>query len=403
MASINCRGGKLYMDFRYQGIRCREQTLLPDTYSNKQILQKTLKQLEADMKLGTFVYADYFPSSSRVDQFLAFDLSARENKAKLHRDYFDTLGALQGNEQVYFEDFANEWFQENEIRWRKSYKETTYLYLEKYLFPVFGPLSIQDITRVDIIKFRTQLIKPRNQDKEKHSAEFINHVMTPLRMILHEAALRYDFQSPFHDIKPLRVERCDVHPFSLDEVILFVNSVREDFKNYYTVRFFTGMRTCEIDGLRWEYVDFKNRTISIQKSWVNGREEGVKTSGSARQIAMSSIVYEALKAQQLTTGLGEYVFTNEKDQPLDRKNVRNRIWKPTLKKLGLRYRRPYETRHTAATLWLASGEAPEWIARQMGHSSTKMLFTVYSRFVPNLTRQDGSAFETLLAQTRKKQ
>ena len=227
--------------------------------------------------------------------------------------------------------------------------------------------------------------------------------MTPLRMILHEAALRYDFQSPFHDIKPLRVERCDVHPFSLDEVILFVNSVREDFKNYYTVRFFTGMRTCEIDGLRWEYVDFKNRTISIQKSWVNGREEGVKTSGSARQIAMSSIVYEALKAQQLTTGLGEYVFTNEKDQPLDRKNVRNRIWKPTLKKLGLRYRRPYETRHTAATLWLASGEAPEWIARQMGHSSTKMLFTVYSRFVPNLTRQDGSAFETLLAQTRKKQ
>ena len=57
MASINCRGGKLYMDFRYQGIRCREQTLLPDTYSNKQILQKTLKQLEADMKLGTFVYA----------------------------------------------------------------------------------------------------------------------------------------------------------------------------------------------------------------------------------------------------------------------------------------------------------------------------------------------------------
>jgi integrase len=33
----------------------------------------------------------------------------------------------------------------------------------------------------------------------------------------------------------------------------------------------------------------------------------------------------------------------------------------------------------------------------MGHSSTEMLFRVYSRFVPNLTRQDGSAFERLLA------
>ena len=54
-------------------------------------------------------------------------------------------------------------------------------------------------------------------------------------------------------------------------------------------------------------------------------------------------------------------------------------------------------RHTAATLWLASGEAPEWIARQLGHSSTEMLFRVYSRFVPNLTRRDGSAIDRLLA------
>ncbi len=73
-----------------------------------------------------------------------------------------------------------------------------------------------------------------------------------------------------------------------------------------------------------------------------------------------------------------------------------RIWFPTLNYLGLKRRRPYQTRHTMATLWLASGENPEWIARQMGHTSTEMLFTVYSRFVPNLTRQDGSAFENLL-------
>jgi integrase len=54
-------------------------------------------------------------------------------------------------------------------------------------------------------------------------------------------------------------------------------------------------------------------------------------------------------------------------------------------------------RHTAATLWLAAGEAPEWIARQLGHTSTEMLFRVYSRYVPNLTRQDGSAMDRLLA------
>ena len=40
---------------------------------------------------------------------------------------------------------------------------------------------------------------------------------------------------------------------------------------------------------------------------------------------------------------------------------------------------------------------PEWIARQLGHTNTQMLFRVYSRYVPNLTRQDGSAMERLLA------
>jgi integrase len=67
-----------------------------------------------------------------------------------------------------------------------------------------------------------------------------------------------------------------------------------------------------------------------------------------------------------------------------------------LRHLDLRLRRPYQTRHTAATLWLASGESPQWIARQLGHASTEMLFKVYARYVPNLTRQDGSAFERLL-------
>ena len=35
----------------------------------------------------------------------------------------------------------------------------------------------------------------------------------------------------------------------------------------------------------------------------------------------------------------------------------------------------------------------------MGHASTEMLFKVYSRYVPNLTRNDGSAFEKLLAES----
>lgn len=103
-------------------------------------------------------------------------------------------------------------------------------------------------------------------------------------------------------------------------------------------------------------------------------------------------VYEALKNQHLATGkLSKYVFCNSKGEPLDHNNVTKRVWYPLLRYLNLEKRRPYQTRHTAATLLLASGENPEWVARVLGHTSTEMLFKVYSRYIPNLTRMDGSA------------
>lgn len=117
-------------------------------------------------------------------------------------------------------------------------------------------------------------------------------------------------------------------------------------------------------------------------------------------IQMSQLVFDALKEQEKSTRpISEFVFCNREGQPLDYRNVNNRVWKPLLRHLGLKVRRPYQCRHTAATLWLGAGENPEWIARQLGHTTTEMLFRVYSRYVPNLTRRDGSAFERLLTST----
>ncbi|SBT11925.1 Arm DNA-binding domain-containing protein [Vibrio celticus] len=395
MGSINTRSGKLYLDFRYEGVRCREQTALPATQVNQRKLQKLLHQIEADIRLSCFVYSEYFPESKKAQTFLKQDIQARKRKQDLLGNYKTAVQELQGVETILFEDFAQEWYDENEVRWKESYKDSMKIYLWSYLVPHFGHVDTAKITRPDILKYRASLVKPRPNGKQL-SAEFINHVMTPLRMILNEAADRYDFRSTFENIKPLRVERTNVNPFDFNEVNLFLSSVRSDFKDYFTVRFFTGMRTSEIDGLKWKYVDFERGLISVRETFVHGRSDTTKTLSSTRDIQMSSVVLKAIKSQYKVTGDKEYVFCNAAGNPLDKGNVRDRIWKPTLKKLEMEYRRPYETRHTAATLWLAAGEAPEWIARQMGHTTTKMLFTVYSRYIPNLTRQDGSAFEKLL-------
>ncbi len=157
------------------------------------------------------------------------------------------------------------------------------------------------------------------------------------------------------------------------------------------------MRTSEIDGLQWKNIDLQRREIHIREALVNGELGGTKTYGSDRTIQMSDRVYQAfLQQKSLNNGKSDFVFCNSDGGPLDYRLVNKRVWHPILRFLGLTPRRAYQTRHTAATLWLSAGENPEWIARQLGHSTTEMLFRVYSRYIPNVTRRDGSAFEAML-------
>lgn len=78
--------------------------------------------------------------------------------------------------------------------------------------------------------------------------------------------------------------KSDVQPFTLEEVNQIISHVRSDHRNYYTVRFFTGMRTGEIDGLKWKYVDYDSRFILIRQTIVAGQVDYTKTDGSQREI-----------------------------------------------------------------------------------------------------------------------
>jgi integrase len=157
------------------------------------------------------------------------------------------------------------------------------------------------------------------------------------------------------------------------------------------------MRTAEIDGLKWEFVDFINRKIMVRDTWQNKQWVSPKTETSVRDIDMSKRVEQALQDQKQVTGQSELVFCNRNGNPLDYNNISKRIWYPTLRKAKLIPRAPYQTRHTAASMWLASGENPEWVAKQLGHANAEMLFKTYSKYIPNLTRKDGSAFEKFVS------
>jgi integrase len=355
---------------------------LEDTPKNRKDLKKLIEQMEAEITLGSFDYKKYFPRSKRAE-----GMSSRANRVAVARKGIPTFGG-----------FSKLWTAEKEIEWKDSYKRKVSTLVNNYLLPRFESVLIDQITKADLLDFRTSLAKVKyGKNQASLTASRINQIMTPLRMLLQEAADRYDFESPYKNINNLNETKPFVEPFTMDEVKIFLDAVRPDFRAYYTVRFFTGLRTSEIDGLRWHNVDFNRREIDIREALVVGQIVRTKTPGSVRAVRMSAVVYQALiEHKERVQGRSEFVFSSRDGGPVDYRNINKRIWRPTLKLLNIKLRRAYQTRHTAATLWLAAGENPEWIARQLGHSNTEMLFRVYSRYIPDLTRKDGSAIDALI-------
>lgn len=390
MAKIRVRPetGLLYLDFFYRGTRCREQTALPNSAENRKKVQTLLNRIQKEIAQGSFDYAATFPGSPRAKLGKETDLLPFANqKSSVVRASAPLFG-----------EFSVTWRAEMAPQWRRQHRNSVDVIFDTHLIPAFGMRSLAEITKADVLTFRATLAERPGRASKKLSPSTINKIMCLLRQMLTESAERFGLGDVFKGIRRLKAKRPDVQPFSMEEVDRIRATIRADYRDYVTVRFFTGMRTGEINGLKWKYVDFERGLILVREVFSAGEsEENAKNETSLRDIPMLPMVREALESRRkVRHPESEYVFCSREGNPLDAHNFATRVWYPLLRYLELEKRRPYQTRHTTATLMLASGENPEWIAKLMGHANTQMLFTVYSRFVPNLTRQDGLAITGLL-------
>lgn len=401
MAKVRTRkdNGLLFMDLYFRGVRCREQTALTDTAENRRRVQALMKRIEKEIKQGSFDYAVTFPGSPKAAEFSSAAPDVVAGRARSKPAHTASAAVDQHTPPTpTFSDFSVTWRSEMAPQWRRLHRNSVDAIFDAHLLPAFGDRPLATISKADVLSFRANLATLPGRTGAKLSPASINKVVGILRQCMTEASERFGLADVFRGVKRLKARRPDVQPFTLDEVERIRSAIRADYRNYVTVRFFTGMRTGEINGLKWKYVDFEKELILVREVFSDGKnEENAKTESSLRDIAMLPMVLTALRDQYAQRHPdSEYVFCTRDGHPIDAHNFANRIWYPLLRYLGLEKRRPYQTRHTTATLMLASGENPEWIARLMGHANTQMLFTVYSRFVPNLTRQDGLAFTGLV-------
>nr|WP_274597446.1 hypothetical protein [Achromobacter xylosoxidans] len=72
-----------------------------------------------------------------------------------------------------------------------------------------------------------------------------------------------------------------------------------------------------------------------------------------------------------------------------------------MKRAKVGYRRPYQMRHTFASMMLSAGEHPMWVAQQMGHKDWAMIIRVYGKWMPTADPDAGSRAESKFAQVTR--
>ncbi len=399
MAHIRIRpNGRIQFDIHLYGQRFREGTKLMATPQNIAKAKAQLKIICAQINLNTFTYREHFPNSKKVAIV-----------EQLQRDKYPD------HQYPFFDSFSEQWFLRQKAKWKNSYQRAVHINLDKYLLPHFGNTLVSEITLAQVDYFRQSLIeKTKPNGLRLLSNRRINNLLWPLVAIISLAADECKFDYPFRRYRALKEERAESSPMTIDAVHLFLETVTPQWRDYFLIRFWTGLRSCEIHGLQWQHIDFDHRLIRIRQNWVNGETCDVKTVKSRRDLRMCDTLFEAFKRIQseqiqthalsdalsdaLTDELtdAQFVFVGRSGQPLDTHFVSKRLWYPTLLKAGLKRRRPYETRHTAAVLHIAAHENPIYVSQMLGHSDSRLLFEVYAPYVANAARNDGRAFDELM-------
>jgi integrase len=374
-SGVEARDNSIRIHFTYQGA-ARKETLKTDgkamtpTPANLKYAHRLAAEIKDKIRHETFVYSDYFPASA----------TATTGQGVTTGDRLDLWLKLQtgraGSTMKGYRTAANWWKAQ------------------------IGAKPIKALVHSDILT--ALATEPDWSGKTRNNKTSV--LRMALALAIRDGVIK---GSPIEGLESASHQAPEPDPFSKEEADTIIAGLKDiEISRYFAFKFYTGVRTSESLALRWENVDWKRKTITVRDAIVLGEYNQRTKTNTVRHIELNSMALEVLKAQKAKTFLQPHgwVFVDPRtsERFTDDEPPRELWWRPTLKRLGIRYRSPYETRHTYATMMLMVGVTPAFAARQMGHS-VQMFLQTYAKWIDGgQNAVEMAKLETLLAPAVKR-
>jgi integrase len=184
-----------------------------------------------------------------------------------------------------------------------------------------------------------------------------------------------------------------VAAFTRDEAKRIIAGFRNNryyshYADFVVFRLSMGTRGGEASALKWKHLSMDYTSVWIGESFSRGVTGSTKTK-KARTVRLDPSISAMLSARHDRVNPAsddELVFKSPEGLAIDDRNFCRRAWKTVLAEVGVKYRRPYNTRKTAITLSLKNGASPLEVAAAAGHDP-QTLYEYYSDVI-----QEGSVF-----------
>jgi integrase len=277
-----------------------------------------------------------------------------------------------------------EWAQYTRDKWKGSTQITAGSFVTHHIKPYFEKMLLSKITPTHIVAFHRHLGENGLSKKTRRNihailATMFNYAAETLELIP---------RSPVKKGIAPTLEKREKPALTSEQGWALWDALKDadtmPYRAFYGVRLFTGIRTGESLGLKWQDVDFADRRITVRRAILRGKETTPKTSASLRTRPLCDELYTALRHHRTMAvyrQATDYVFPSSTGRPANPDKLRQALQRVLRDKLNI-HLGPREDglhllRHTSGSLvYQTTGsvkEAQQWL----GHSSARITLDTY--------------------------